>query len=499
MNLLQEVQLPSLKEIEIEWARRSLLNFTEYTFTEYQVNWHHRELCKVLDKFINGEIRRLMVFMPPRHGKSELVSRRLPAYILGIQPDSRIIATSYGASLAGRLNRDVQRIIDSDRYSELFPDTTLSSSNIRTLAYNNWLRNSEIFEIVERKGAYIGAGIGGAITGEGFNYGIIDDPIKNKEEAESETYREKVWEWYTSTFYTRQEKDASILITMTRWHDEDLAGKLLKQARQDPNADQWVVVEFPAEKYQESDNDPRKIGESLWKGKYNKETLTKIKASISLREWYSLFQQSPKKQEGNMFKREWFEIVDEAPAGIYPVRYWDFAATKESKKNKDPDWTAGGKIGVKDGIYYILDIQKKRGTPKEIEELTKQVAAIDGKRVKIYMEQEGGASGKQTVDYYTRQVLNEYAAYGVTSTGSKVQRAIPLSGQAEAGNVKLVKGKWNKDFLDEIEDFPDGSHDDQVDSVSGAFNQIYEKAIDMGRLLEEVNKSSDLLCLTEEL
>ena len=273
---LRQAKLPVHKGVRIEKARRSLLGFTTYTYPDYQVNWHHKVLCGYLDHFVSGEIKRLMVFMPPRNGKSELVSRRLPAFILGKDPNASIIATSYTADLASMMNRDTQRIIDDDKYAELFPKTTLFGSNVRTVAKGSYLRNSDIFEVVGHKGVYKSAGVGGAITGMGCVYGIIDDPIKNRAEAESLTYRKALRDWYTSTFYTRLEKDARVLITLTRWHEDDLAGRLLKLAQECPDADQWTVVNFPAiaEDTRHHD-DTRNTGEPLWPDKYPLKELMK--------------------------------------------------------------------------------------------------------------------------------------------------------------------------------------------------------------------------------
>jgi len=201
--------------VQREQARRGMLRFAQYTFDGYVTNWHHALVCDALDQLIAGTIKRLIVLMPPRHGKSELVSRRLPAYILGRDPNARIIATSYSADLASRMNRDVQRIIDSEAYRELFPASRLWGKNIRAGAGSTYLRNSDLFEIVGAGGVYRSAGVGGGITGMGFDFGIIDDPIKNRQEANSKVYRDSLWDWFTSTFYTRQEKDARILVTMT--------------------------------------------------------------------------------------------------------------------------------------------------------------------------------------------------------------------------------------------------------------------------------------------
>jgi len=226
-------------------ARTNFLDFITYTKKNYQVNWHHELMCRKIDDLLEGKIKRLIISCPPRFGKSEVVSRRLPAYVLGKNPDASIIACSYSADLATKMNHDTQRIIDSPEYAELFPDTRLNSSNVRTLSQGTFLRNSDLFEIVGHSGVYRSCGIGGGITGMGFNsIGIIDDPIKNREEAESPTIRNKIWEWYTDTFYTRRENDAGILVTQTRWHEDDMIGRLLESSKNE-DADQWEVISLP--------------------------------------------------------------------------------------------------------------------------------------------------------------------------------------------------------------------------------------------------------------
>ena len=215
--------LPTLEEIQKEKARRRLIDFTTFTKPDYEVNWHHRNIANVLDRMVSRELKRVMLFTPPRHGKSELVSRRFPAFILGKDPNASIIATSYNSSLASSMNRDVQRIIDSPKYQELFPNTKLIGTHENPIG--NYLRNSTMFESVNYEGSYVSAGIGGGITGRGADFVIIDDPIKNRKDAESKTHRDAVFDWFTSTVYTRLEKDACILITLTRWHEDDLAGR----------------------------------------------------------------------------------------------------------------------------------------------------------------------------------------------------------------------------------------------------------------------------------
>ncbi len=173
------------------------------------------------------------------------------------------------------------------------------------------------------------------------------------------------------------------------------------------------------------------------------------------------------------FKREWFKVVDIAPTDSQWVRYWDMAATEKTSKNTDPDWTAGAKVGrSKDKNFYIADMRHLRASPQSVEALIKQTAQLDGQATRVYMEQEPGASGKNLIDYYLRQVLAGFAFHGDKVTGDKITRADPVSSQAEAGNIYLVKGSWINDFFDEAEAFPNGSHDDQIDAISGAFGQL---------------------------
>ncbi len=473
----QILQNNSIEEIEQEWAKRSLLAFTKYTFPQYEENWHHSYLCNKLDKVVSGEIKRLMIFMPPRFGKTELASRRLPAYILGKNPDYRVIATSYSADLASQNNRDVQRIMDSDLYQDLFPESYLSSSNVRTLAHGNYLRNSEIFEVINYDGFYKSAGVGGGITGRGFDFGIIDDPIKNAEEAHSPVYREKIYQWYISTFYTRREKDARIIIILTRWHEDDLAGRLLEQQKTGENTDEWDIVNFQAIKEKENEEDPREMGHPLWPEKYPKEELEIVRATIGSYMWNALYQQDPKNREGGMFRREWFEIIDQPPGGLKWVRYWDLAATEKKSHGRGPAFTAGVLMAEKEGVFYIADVKRIQANPAGVESLIKQTAQLDGATVRVFMEQEPGSSGKNTIDHYARRILIGYSFKGDRPTGDKATRAEPLSAAAENGNVRLVKGKWNRDFIDEAEGFPHGTYKDQIDAASGAFSKVNKRQL----------------------
>src|SRR3990172_1582720 len=275
-------------------ARNDLLRFTQYTKPDYDTNWHHRAICGVLNNVVRGLLptndpqykedapKRVILCAPPQTGKSELVSRRLPAYAFGRIPDLTVIGTSYGADLASMMNRDIQRVISSDEYRNVFPKTRLNEVNIRTTSQGQYLRNSDIFEIVNYNGRYRSAGVGGGITGMGMRLGIIDDPFKDQMEAQSETIRNNVWEWYTTTFYTRLGKSGAIVIMHTRWHEDDLVGRLLELQKTDPKADKWLVLSFPAildDETQRSTLDQREYGDALWPNKYDLDALAKMKAN----------------------------------------------------------------------------------------------------------------------------------------------------------------------------------------------------------------------------
>jgi len=456
------------KRVKLELARRHLADFALYTDSRYRMNWHHALLCDYLDRFVAKEIRRLMVFMPPRHGKSECVSRKLPAFIFGKNPDASIIAASYSADLAQRMNRDVQRILDSPQYGEVFPQTALFGKNIRTVAGGSYLRNSDIFEIVGYRGTYRGAGVGGGITGMGADYIIIDDPIKNREEANSATYRNKLWDWYTSTLYTRQEKEAAILVTLTRWHEDDLAGRLMEQAKADPASDQWEILSLPAicEPETRHPGDPREEGAALWTDKYSCGELMKIKATIGSYEWAALYQQRPSPGEGGLFKREWWQRWSVMPDDLFDfLQSWDCAF----KDAETSDYVVGqvwARSIKNPARRYLLDQVRARMT------FTETVQAVRGLSAKWKQTTrkliEDAANGVAVIDALKKEISG---LTPVKPLGGKVVRAHAVTAAVEAGNVYIPDASiapWIHDFIEELSAFPSGTHDDQVDALTQA-------------------------------
>lgn len=404
-----------------------------------------RHIQETLERVTSGEIRRLMLFVPPRHGKSEMVTVRYPVWRMEQEPSLRVVVGAYSQTLANRFSRKSRRIA-KERF-ELDRERK---------AVEEW-------ETVGG-GTYRAVGVGAGITGQGGHLIIIDDPVKNREEANSETYREKVWQWYTDDLYTRLEPDATVILIMTRWHEDDLAGRILAS----DDADQWTVISLPAEA---EENDPlgREVGAALCPDRYDLTALNGIKRVLG-HSYYSLYQQRPAPPEGGMFKRQWFEIVSAAPRDAQRVRAWDRAGTEGAG-----DYTVGLLMAKdKQGGYFVEDVVRGQWDDLQCDKIIKQVTEMDAARygdVTSWFEQEPGSSGKQ-VARITIRALAGHVVKAERSTGDKTTRAQPYAAQCGAENVKLVKGAWNFAYLNELASFPYGTHDDQVDTSSLAFNKL---------------------------
>ena len=338
-------------ELKRRAARAGFAPFVLFTTPNYKMGWVHREICETLEKFLqdvrDGKSPRLMISMPPRSGKSELVSRKFPAYAFGVDPDLQIIATSYSADMAQRFNRDVQRVIDNDLYKAAFPDTSLNAgkSNNSKGAY---IRTSELFEIVGHTGSYRSCGVGGGITGMGADILIIDDPVKDRKSANSATVRQSIYEWYTSTAYTRLSPGGGVIVMCTRWHVDDLLGMLLKEEQN--GGDKWHVINYPA--IAEHDEPHRKAGEALHPERYPLESLLKIKGAVGSADWASLYQGRPTVLGGNIIKSSWFKRYKQLPDLKY--RLIDSDTALKTKEANDFSVFGCGGLG-KDGKLYIVD------------------------------------------------------------------------------------------------------------------------------------------------
>lgn len=273
------------KAITLKLASNSFADFVIATNESYIWNWHHILVASKLELFAQGKIKKLAIFLPPQHGKSELSSRRLPAYLLGKDPNKKVAIVGYEQTFTSGFNRDIQRIITSDEYKEIFPNTKISERNNRTI--DTWLRNSDVFEIIGHKGSLRTVGVGGPLTGNKVDIMIIDDPVKNMVEAESSTIQLRNYDWYLSVAKSRLHANSQSLILQTRWNKEDLAGKIFKDEKD------WQIVTIPAIKENNFDvSDLREIGEVLWeKQRTKEETLSILHASPKI--YYCQHQQQP--------------------------------------------------------------------------------------------------------------------------------------------------------------------------------------------------------------
>lgn len=471
---------PDLVEraVSISLARKSLLDFTIWTKPDYRPQWFHRHLAHLCDEFAAGRITRLMVLMPPQHGKSELTSRRLPAYLFGLDPGLRIMALSYNDPHAKRFNRQVQRIIDSEAYHKVFPDARLNSSNVVTAAYGQFLRNASEFEIAGHEGHYLSAGVGSGITGNPADIILVDDPIKSRKEADSKVYREALWNWWLDDVGSRIRERTQIMITVTPWHHDDLVGRIMA----DPiEASKWVVIRYPAIKEDDTNpDDPRAIGEALWPEEKSAKSLLEIKRRTP-RTYNSLYQCQPTNPDGNMFKRAWFRILRPSEL-ITKMQYAsrvsprlfvaDTAYTSDSQNDPNGVMT----FIIMDEELYIINYTGRR---LELPDFVKFFAnylsnhKYQPKRSKVWVEPK--ATGKSVVATMKRirldgRLINIREDF-FPDTDKEV-RAAGILDMCEAGRVNLVAGPWVDAWLESVCGFPVRKHDEEVDCLIMACDKL---------------------------
>lgn len=496
----------------IEDARRSLSWFGEFVFRDdkgrpLRAACHHEIWTCAQEGIENGDFSRVLTIAPPSHAKSEWGSKVFPSWFLGKHPDKHLICASATASLANLFSVAVRDAVEQNQdYRLVFPEARPDKS--KGWAEAEWFLWRK--DRADKDASYTAAGVDGPVIGRRADGVIVDDPY-NEEIANSPTSQRRVKLWFQRTLMSRLKKDAWALVIMTRWVPDDLAQDLIAQG--------WLTIHMPAlspdgaharifgkpedvEKLRIrlavagfTDTDDYSAGwlkdngcpdgssgfrveihpgEALWPEEHPKEELERLRGELGEAIFDAMYQGNTRTiRAGRKFKGDWFKIIDlsEVPANIRSVRYWDLAGT-EPKPGKDPDWTAGAHVGEANGKYYILDVRRKRAAPYEVEEFVRATAAEDTRLVPIFMEQEPGSSGKNTIDHYAREVLKGFAFVGRPSTGSKELRANPLSAAAQAGNVYLVRGAWNNDFIAEAESFPYGKHDDQMDAASGAVDAL---------------------------
>ncbi len=440
----------------------------------YQPAAHHRLLIEHLEAVARGQVSKLMIFMPPGSAKSTYTSELLPAWFGALAPGEPIIAASHTGKLALRFSGRVQR------YVRAFGDVL--GYSLASEARERW-ENTHGAE-------YLAAGVGGAIPGYRAGLAIIDDPYPGRKEADSETYRDSVWQWWNGDLQPRLKPTAGVILMHTRYHEDDLAGRLLEI-----EGHEWTVLKLPAVADQPDDPLGRALGEPLWADQPNYpfgalmlRKKMELERSGSTREWQSQYQQNPRPAEGALFKTGMIEVMEAEPnlRGAKLGRGWDLAATRKIGTN-DPDWTVGVKLALMpSGLYVVLDVFRDRLGPDERDNVIFNLSNQDGRGTcKVGIPQDPGQAGKQQVLALTR-LLSGHKIESSVETGDKATRATPVISQVNAGNLAIVRAPWNRPFIDELGAFPNGAKDDQVDALSRAFSLV-------GLAPKMFNVSDDLL------
>lgn len=451
-------QIPAAAEIRALRERKSFRCFVERVRPGYIWYRHCELLAAVLQRVADGEIRRLLIFMPPRHGKTELASRLFPAYFLNRYPERYVGLCSYSQDMASSISRAARENYLAGGGS-LKPDAS---------QLKQW--------DVEGGGGFWCAGVGGPITGRGFELGVIDDPVKNAEEAASDLIRAKQQDWYQSTFYTREHPGGASIIIQTRWHELDLSGWLLTEEKTSDAPERWHIVSMPAVAEVDQPEFPssctvepdwRMPGEALCPERYGELKLAQIEERIGRYYFDALFQQRPRAKEGNLFKAHHFITASVSPATGQRVRAWDLAATQGAG-----DWSVGIRM-LRDeaGRYWVEDVVRGQWSPGERDRVIRSTAERDGAACAVWIEEEGGSAGKGQTLALVR-LLEGFNVRGKHPTGDKETRAQPFAAQMEVGNVRFLKALWYEVLRDELLGFPMARFDDQVDALSLAFSQL---------------------------
>lgn len=446
-----------------DFAYSRLVAYAAYQWPAYADAPHHRLIARKLESVERGEIQRLMIFMPPRHGKSMLASEFFPAWYIGRNPDHYVVISTYAQDLADDFGRKVRNQIEDPSFARIFPGVRLAddSKSAKRFHIEDWEGGYE--HSLRQRGAFYSVGVGGPLTGRGAHLLLIDDPVKNREDADSEIIRKKTKDWYTSTAYTRLMPGGRIIVIQTRWHEDDLAGWLLS----DHEHEGWDVLCLPA---------IDKAGAALWPEQYDVNALARIKRALPPRDWSALYQQEPTPETGDYFKSEWFIPVEKAPPRDSLRVYGgsDYAVTSDGG-----DFTVHAVIGLDpDGNPWLLDIWRKQAASDEwVESFCDLV--IKWKPM-AWAEETGQI--KSGVGPFLDREMRHRKAYTARETfptrgGDKAIRAQSFRGLIATRGLRIpAQALWRADVEAELLRFPAGVHDDVVDAL-GLIGQLLDKMI----------------------
>lgn len=467
----EQKDLDLLERVHLAHAREDFYAYRKFMMPSLIEGWYQQEVAEALQQFYwdwqDGLKPVLVLEAPPQHGKSRQIIDFI-TWASGHNPDLKTIYTSYSDDLGLVANTTIQRIMDTDKYKKVFPNTTLNVENVVTVS-SKPKRNQSYLEFVGREGSFRNTTVRGQITGMGLHLGCVDDPIKGREEASSLTIRDKTWNWFTDDFFSRFAENAALLMIMTRWHVDDPVGRFRERY---PHA---RMLKYPAlgrVKGGEWIADDTERGQPLFPELKSRQFLMMRKRVLTTASWQSLYQQSPIVVGGDLFPVEKFQIVNAVPFDKIrrSVRYWDKAGTQGGTGAH----TAGVLVHeLTTGRFLIEDVVRGHWSALNREERIRQCAEIDNadRLVETWVEQEPGSGGKESAESSVRN-LRGFKAFADKVTGSKEIRAEPYAAQVQGGNIDLLKAPWNREFIGEHEMFPNGSKKDQVDAAGGAFTKL---------------------------
>ena len=437
-----------LEQLQIrERARENFLDFVRYVWPEFICGPHHRIMAEKFEALVRGDLTRVIINIAPRHGKSELTSYLFLAWLMGREPTSKIIQATHTGELAMRFGRKVRNLMDSELYKEVFPEVALAADS---KAAGRWETN--------KGGEYFATGVGGAMTGRGANYLVIDDP-HSEQDALSETAMEAAHEWYTSGPRQRLQPGGKILLVMTRWSKKDLTEMVLKDQARDSRSDKWDVIEFPA---------IMPSGKPCWPEFWKLNDLLAVKAALPLNKWSAQWQQNPTSEEGAIFKREWWKVWphENIPRLKYIIQSYDTAYSKKETADFSAITTWGVFQPSADDpdSLILLDAKKGRWDFPELKRKALEFykfwnpdcVLIEAKASGLPLTQELRRTGIPVVNY---------SPGGRSKSTDKVSRANSVSPVFEAGMVWAPDQPWAEEVVEEMAEFPFGENDDLTDSA----------------------------------
>ena len=474
-------EIALIEEAKAALAREQFLAFRRAMRPNLIDAWWQNDVGNHLQRFWHdferGKRPALVLQAPPQHGKTEQMIDFV-AWAAGKNPNLKTIFASFSDDLGVRVNLSLQRMLDGDRYRNVFANTKLGEAAAVRDTTTRWLRNTSILEYVDCDGSFRNTTVMGQINGQGLDLGVIDDPIKGRAEAQSKTIRDKTWSWFTDDFFGRFADYAGLVMIMTRWHLDDPVGRWLEHF---PNT---RVLRYPA--VAEHDERYRKKGEALFPEWKSLEFLSARRRVLTSASWESIYQQHPIAAGGDMFPVDRFNVITSINRSNIKksVRYVDKAGTEDGGA-----YTAAALVhDMKDGTTVVEDVLRGQWSALQREQRVMQAAIADREvcpRYQIWFEQEPGSGGKESAEDSVRR----FKAFDVRLdkvTGSKEVRAEPYAAQVQAGQVSIKAAEWNREFLDEHEQFPMGKFKDQVDATAGAFNKLASTVGEYDRTLSWV-------------